>query len=70
MGVWKFQQLCEKTGRYAPENLPELISEVYEDEGYMVPYLHVGCDFDLSFLAIDDYPHRIISGGLSEIAAA
>jgi hypothetical protein len=54
MGVWKSQQLCEKTGRYAPENLPELISEVYEDEGYMVPYLHVGCDFDLSFLAIDD----------------
>jgi len=54
MGVWKSQQLYEKTGRYTPENLPELISEVYEDEGYMVPYLHVGCDFDLSFLAIDD----------------
>jgi len=39
LGVWKCQQLYEKTGRYTPENLPELISEVYEDEGYMVPYM-------------------------------
>jgi len=39
MGVWKSQQLYEKVGRYTPETLPELISEVYEDEGYMVPYM-------------------------------
>ena len=39
MGVWKSQQLYEKTGRYTPENTPDLISEVYEDEGYMVPYM-------------------------------
>ncbi len=39
MGVWKSQQLYEKEGRYTPETLPELISEVYEDEGYMVPYM-------------------------------
>ena len=39
MGVWKSQQAYEKEGRYTPETLPELISEVYEDEGYMVPYM-------------------------------
>jgi len=39
MGVWKSQQLYEKAGRYTPESLPELVSEVYEDEGYMVPYM-------------------------------
>jgi SAM-dependent methyltransferase len=39
MGVWKSQQLYEKNGRYTPERMPELISEVYEQEGYMVPYM-------------------------------
>jgi len=39
LGVWKSQQLYEKTGRYTPENIPDLIAEVYEDEGYMVPYM-------------------------------
>ncbi|MGD0222960.1 MAG: class I SAM-dependent methyltransferase [Terriglobia bacterium] len=39
LGVWKSQQLYEKTGRYTPEKMPELIAEVYEDEGYMVPYM-------------------------------
>jgi 2-polyprenyl-3-methyl-5-hydroxy-6-metoxy-1,4-benzoquinol methylase len=39
LGVWKSQQLYEKNGRYTPENLPELMSEVYEDEGYMIPYM-------------------------------
>jgi SAM-dependent methyltransferase len=39
MGVWKCQQQYEKTGRYTPESMPELVSEVYEDEGYMVPYM-------------------------------
>src|SRR5579862_4902182 len=39
MGVWKSQQRYEKAGRYTPESMPELVSEVYEDEGYMVPYM-------------------------------
>src|SRR5277367_5191883 len=39
MGVWKSQQLYEKNGRYTPETMPEIVSEVYEDEGYMVPYM-------------------------------
>jgi 2-polyprenyl-3-methyl-5-hydroxy-6-metoxy-1,4-benzoquinol methylase len=39
LGVWKSQQLYEKNGRYTPEALPELMSEVYEHEGYMVPYM-------------------------------
>jgi SAM-dependent methyltransferase len=39
LGVWKSQKLYEKIGRYTPENLPDLMSEVYQDEGYMVPYM-------------------------------
>jgi SAM-dependent methyltransferase len=39
LGVWKSQQMYEKKGKYTPEALPELMSEVYEDEGYMVPYM-------------------------------
>lgn len=39
MGVWKSQQQYEKSGRYTPEPMPELVSEVYEQEGYMVPYM-------------------------------
>jgi 2-polyprenyl-3-methyl-5-hydroxy-6-metoxy-1,4-benzoquinol methylase len=38
-GVWKSQQLYEKTGRYTPQSIPDLVSEVYEDEGWMVPYM-------------------------------
>jgi SAM-dependent methyltransferase len=39
LGVWKSQELYEKAGRYTPEKMPDLISQVYEDEGYMVPYM-------------------------------
>jgi SAM-dependent methyltransferase len=39
LGVWKAQQLYEKVGRYTPQELPEIVSGVYEDEGYMVPYM-------------------------------
>jgi SAM-dependent methyltransferase len=39
MGVWKSQQGYERSGRYTPETMPELVSEVYEQEGYMVPYM-------------------------------
>jgi 2-polyprenyl-3-methyl-5-hydroxy-6-metoxy-1,4-benzoquinol methylase len=38
-GVFKAQQLYEKAGRYTPQDLPDIISGVYEDEGYMVPYM-------------------------------
>ena len=33
------QQLYEKTGRYEPEKVADVLTEVYEDEGYMVPYM-------------------------------
>jgi len=39
LGVWKAQQLYEKMGRYTPKDLPDIMSEVYEDAGYMVPYM-------------------------------
>ena len=39
MGVAKAQQVYEQAGEYTPEALPEITSEVYEDEGYMVPYM-------------------------------
>lgn len=39
LGVWKSQQLYEQVGRYTPEQRADLIAEVYEDEGYMVPYM-------------------------------
>jgi len=39
LGVAKSQQVYEKAGKYTPEDLPDVISEVYEDEGYMVPYM-------------------------------
>lgn len=39
LGVWKSQQIYEQAGRYTPETMPELMAEVYEDEGYMVPYM-------------------------------
>jgi SAM-dependent methyltransferase len=39
LGVWKCQQQYEKTGRYEPQAMPDVISNVYEDEGYMVPYM-------------------------------
>lgn len=39
LGVAKAQQVYEQAGKYTPEALPDVISEVYEDEGYMVPYM-------------------------------
>jgi 2-polyprenyl-3-methyl-5-hydroxy-6-metoxy-1,4-benzoquinol methylase len=39
LGVWKCQQLYEKNGRYEPEKVADVLTEVYEDEGYMVPYM-------------------------------
>src|SRR5271163_3586264 len=39
MGVWKCQQQYEKTGRYEPQEMPDVLTNVYESEGYMVPYM-------------------------------
>lgn len=39
LGVARAQQIYERAGRYTPESMPEIMSEVYGDEGYMVPYM-------------------------------
>jgi len=39
VGVAKAQKIYENAGRYTPESMPEFMSGVYEDEGYMVPYM-------------------------------
>lgn len=39
LGVAQAQQVYERAGRYTPEAMPEIMSGVYEDEGYMVPYM-------------------------------
>lgn len=39
LGVAKAQQLYEQAGHYSPEAMPAIVSDVYEDEGYMVPYM-------------------------------
>src|SRR5271166_1658788 len=39
LGVAQAQKIYESAGRYTPEAMPEIMSGVYEDEGYMVPYM-------------------------------
>lgn len=39
VGVAKAQKIYEGAGSYTPESMPEIMSGVYEDEGYMVPYM-------------------------------
>jgi SAM-dependent methyltransferase len=39
IGVAKAQSLYESAGKYTPESMPEIMTGVYEDEGYMVPYM-------------------------------
>ena len=39
LGVAQAQQIYERNGKYTPEAMPEIVSGVYEDEGYMVPYM-------------------------------
>jgi 2-polyprenyl-3-methyl-5-hydroxy-6-metoxy-1,4-benzoquinol methylase len=39
VGVAKAKQIYEREGRYTPNRMPEIMSEVYEREGYMVPYM-------------------------------
>jgi len=38
-GVAKAQRIYEQAGSYTPEAMPEIMSGVYEHEGYMVPYM-------------------------------
>jgi 2-polyprenyl-3-methyl-5-hydroxy-6-metoxy-1,4-benzoquinol methylase len=39
IGVAKAKQLYERAGKYTPEAMPEIMSGVYEHEGYMIPYM-------------------------------
>src|SRR5580704_12405518 len=39
IGVAKAKQIYERAGTYTPESMPEIMSGVYEQEGYMVPYM-------------------------------
>lgn len=39
LSVAQAQQIYERAGRYSPEAMPEIMSGVYEDESYMVPYM-------------------------------
>src|SRR5690348_18047284 len=39
LGVAQAQQIYERAGKYTPEAMPEIVSGVYEDESYMVPYM-------------------------------
>lgn len=39
LGVAQAQKLYERAGRYTPESMPDILSGVYDDEGYMVPYM-------------------------------
>lgn len=38
-GVGKAKQVYERAGKYTPEAMPEIMSGVYEQEGYMIPYM-------------------------------
>lgn len=39
VGVARAQAIYERAGKYTPEAMPEILSGVYADEGYMVPYM-------------------------------
>jgi SAM-dependent methyltransferase len=39
VGVAKAKAIYEREGKYTPESMPEIVSGVYEDEGYMIPYM-------------------------------
>lgn len=39
LGVAKAQKTYEQVGRYIPQSFPDVHSEIYEDEGYMVSYM-------------------------------
>jgi hypothetical protein len=39
MGIALAQKVYERAGRYTPECMPDIMSGVYENEGYAVPYM-------------------------------
>jgi 2-polyprenyl-3-methyl-5-hydroxy-6-metoxy-1,4-benzoquinol methylase len=39
VGVAKAKQIYERAGRYTPEDMPAIMSAVYEQDGYMIPYM-------------------------------
>jgi 2-polyprenyl-3-methyl-5-hydroxy-6-metoxy-1,4-benzoquinol methylase len=39
MGVAQARKVYERAGKYTPEDMPEIMSGVYEDEGYAIPYM-------------------------------
>jgi predicted RNA methylase len=39
IGVAQARKIYERAGKYTPESMPEIMSGVYEDEGYAVPYM-------------------------------
>jgi 2-polyprenyl-3-methyl-5-hydroxy-6-metoxy-1,4-benzoquinol methylase len=39
LGVAQAQAIYERVGRYTPEAMPDIVSGVYDDEGYMIPYM-------------------------------
>jgi SAM-dependent methyltransferase len=39
LGVAQAQAIYERAGRYTPESMPEITSGVYDDAGYMIPYM-------------------------------
>jgi 2-polyprenyl-3-methyl-5-hydroxy-6-metoxy-1,4-benzoquinol methylase len=39
VGVAKAKQIYERAGRYTPETMAEIVSGVYEHQGYMMPYM-------------------------------
>ena len=39
LGVAQAQKIYDRAGHYTPEAMPEIVSGVYDDESYMVPYM-------------------------------
>jgi len=39
LGVGQAQRIYERAGKYTPEEMPEILSSVYDDPGYMIPYM-------------------------------
>jgi 2-polyprenyl-3-methyl-5-hydroxy-6-metoxy-1,4-benzoquinol methylase len=39
LGVAQAQAIYERVGRYTPEAMPDIVSGVYDDAGYMIPYM-------------------------------
>jgi 2-polyprenyl-3-methyl-5-hydroxy-6-metoxy-1,4-benzoquinol methylase len=39
IGVAQARKVYERAGKYTPEDMPEIMSGVYEDEDYAVPYM-------------------------------